>query len=412
MTIELSKCRICAGTKFEDLFDLGEQPLANALLYPPLPGQLNISEPKYPLVLVKCKACGHTQLKHTVTPEEMFSQYCFHTASSPRMVEHFSQILLYNAPYNGMMVEIGSNDGSVLQAAKKKIVFNTGIKFLGIDPSKNLCEEARNRGVDVHCDFFGKKCAEEVVKEHGQAQFILCANVLGHVPDLNDFVEGLKVLLAPHGRIIIEVPHVLELYNNLAFDTIYHEHASYFSIKNLVEILNIHGLFVECIDKQLVHGGTIRCYVRTSGANATSVVLDIFNENIESLDWTVFEKKVNKLRYDLQQFLEGVQEHDLCIVGYGAAAKAAVLLNYCQVDTGLLQYVADCTKDKQGKLMPGTHQKILSPEEMYQKAQTCPLDYVLVLPWNHAQEIVNKEASKYPGTKWITPNLEEIVPTK
>ncbi len=405
MSIELSKCRICESSNITDLFDLGEQPLANALVYPVLPGQLNVSEPKYPLVLVQCEDCKHIQLKHTVTPEEMFVDYHFHTASSPRMVRHFASIINKFLPKDGLVVEIGSNDGSVLEEVTNN-VGTSDVRLLGIDPSRNLCDEAFTRKVATHCAFFSKETAQGVVGLYGKAKLVLCANVLGHVPDLNDFVAGLKLLLADDGLLIIEVPHVLELYDRLAFDTIYHEHVSYFSIKCLTELMNKHGLYVTCVEKQEVHGGTIRCHIRSHGGNGWSVIPDILREDIVNLDWHYFEVQVGLLKYKLRSALANMMLEGKQVVGYGAAAKAAVLLNYCNITTDLLQYVVDCTWDKQGKLMPGTHQKVIAPEKLWDilQQQAGP-EVMLILAWNHAEEIVRKEQNKYPNTTFITPDL-------
>ncbi len=394
MSIEITQCRLCGNEKFEQLVDLGEQPLANGLV------KEKVNQPCYPLVVVECTCCGHVQLKHTIEPTELFLEYAFHTASSSSMVQHFSKLIQDHLPESGLVVEIGSNDGAVLETIKQ----NNIIK-LGIDPSINLCEEAARRGVNTYNDFFGTSIIPSVVNSYGRAKLIVCCNVLGHVHDLTDFVRAIKLLLAPGGTVVIEVPYVYDLHSKCAFDTIYVEHISYFSISSVVQLFNRHGMGVQSIEPQKVHGGTNR-YVITHDNNSNQVKWEVEKESHVKLNWTSFNEALQQLRHNLVARLNEYKEKGLKVVGYGAAAKAAVMLNYCGIGTDLLPMIVDCTEYKQGLLMPGTFQLVVHPKNMLEYNP----DVILILAWNHAAEIVNKEHDLVSAGKiFITPDLVQVL---
>ncbi len=414
MTQEIMECRICSSRELEDVFDLGEQPLANGLLASPGIGE------KYPLVLTKCiGGCGHVQLKHTVEPTAMFEDYHFHTASSERMVNHFCQLLLDNTPKSGgVVVEIGSNDGAVLQRYKQKLFDGVLDNYLdpewdfavwGIDPSENLCNEAANsRNVDVWCDFFNENTAKEFVSAVGQASLIMCCNVLGHVHDLNSFVQGLALLLADDGKIVIEVPDVYQMVEHLAFDTIYHEHISYFSATSMARLFNQNCLYIQEITPQDVHGGTLRYTITKRVGNSNSVYDRINTEYLMPINWETFKTKVATQKAQLQFHLTQCKKEGRKVAGYGAAAKTTVRLNYFEIDNNLLPVVADCTKDKQGLFIPGTFQLVISPEELQLPANFPHI--VVIFAWNHAKEIVKKEHTLVEkGVIFVTPDFLPVL---
>lgn len=386
-------CRCCRSKNLNEVFRLGDQPFANAFLRSE---QLSELELKAPLIIMECSDCSMAQLSHIVDPTVLYREYSFVTGSSQWMTSHFAELLRTNirdfVPRGGLVVEIGSNDGSALLSIKRE-----GIRCIGVDPATNLAAIANDRGVTTLCDFFSEKLATAITTGVGQADLIVACNVLGHIDDLDDFCLGVKKLLAANGRLVVEVPYVRWLVSNNECDTIYHEHLSYFSVGAFVHLFHRFGLQIEKVESQAVHGGTIRVTAKHGTENASSVQPWIVEEK---LDWTRFRTHCETMRLQLLAWLIREKKEGHVIWGYGAPAKGTVLLNYCGIESDLIPVVVDSTPSKQGKFVPGTHQPILNPEEVLKQMPSA----CLVLAWNHYQEIERKESAyKQAGGKLRTP---------
>lgn len=400
---ERRTCRACLGLDLETVLSLGEQPPANAYLKP---DELSRPEAKYPLDVRLCKNCGMVQLAHVVPPELLFRSYLFFTSSSRHMADHFSQLMTNCAnefvPPGGLIVEIGSNDGTALSAIQRR-----DVRLLGIDPARNISVMAAARGVPTIAEFFTETLASEVRRVSGAAHLIVACNVLGHIDDLDDVCRGIKTMLAPDGAFVFEVPYLGDLVAKLEYDTIYHEHLSYFATKPLVTLLNRYGLRLERIERFEVHGGTIRCVAR-HGEGMSWGVADWLNDDVElgmgdPLTWETHARQVAANRRALLARLLELKASGKCVIGYGAPAKGTVLLNYCGITTDLLPVVIDSTPAKQGLHVPGTHQPILAPSEL----ERLTPDIILLLAWNHAPEIVAREQALIArGGRFLTPRLE------
>lgn len=373
-------CRCCAGTSLTEVFSLGEQPYANAFL---TAEQLTQPEPTAPLVLMECQDCGQVQLQHVVDGRELYRNYSFQTSSSEFMTRHFAALMAGNVaryvPRGGFVVEVGSNDGTALDS-----ITRPDVRRLGIDPADNLAEIAEQRGVPTLCRFFGEDVAREVVEQHGPADLLVACNVLGHCDDLDDFCRGVNALLSPTGALIVEVPDVRHLIERTEFDTIYHEHLSYFSAHALVTLFGRHALSVERIEPQGVHGGSIRLTVRRG--SGTALCRD--SAGRAARDWSAFNARSLDLRTRLIHWLTEQRDLGRVVWGYGAPAKATVLLNYAGITNDLLPVIVDSTPTKQGRFVPGTHQPILAPDRL----RVGKPDAAIIFPWNHATEIRSKES--------------------
>lgn len=382
MNITRTDCRCCRGTSLTDVFDLGEQPLANAFLSPE---QINEPEPRYPVVLCECADCGMIQLKHVVDASSMFTDYAFMTGSSQGMASHFAELMRENiawhVPAGGLVVEIGSNDGTALAS-----IPNDGrCRRLGIDPAKNLSAKAHLRNVPYIAEFFTATLAERVVESHGQANLIVACNVLGHIDDLDDVVRGVKTLLAPDGAFVIEAPNADWLISKTEYDTIYHEHLSYFGVRSLATLFARHEMRLMRVESHDVHGGSVRLTVRHGVGHSDKVAPWFVGEAIQR-DWAGFRQRCEESRENLVGRLTRARDEGRSVIGYGAPAKATVRLNYCGIGTDLLPLVVDSTPGKQGRLIPGTHQPIRDPSVI---SELMP-DDVLILAWNHKVEIQSK----------------------
>lgn len=375
---ERTDCRCCRGEHLAQAFSLGEQPFANAYLRS---DQLNDVETKAPLVVMECRDCGHVQLQHVVRPEDLYCDYAFVTSSSQVMTRHFSDLMntgveKYVKP-GGLVVEIGSNDGTALKSITAK-----GVRRLGVDPAENLSRVAIANGVNTLPKLFSEAVASEIVRDHGQADLIVACNVLGHIDDLDDFCRGVKSLLSEDGALIVEVPDVNQLVDRTEFDTIYHEHLSYFGGRQIETLMHRNGLRVEQTTAQNVHGGSIRLTIR----HGTQDHL-YYHTRRPARDWAAFRGRCEATRESLVGWLRFHKEIGSSVLGYCAAAKATVFLNYCNITPDLLPGVIDSTPAKQGRFIPGTHQPILPPEELLKQMPAA----VWILAPNHFDEIVERE---------------------
>jgi 2-polyprenyl-3-methyl-5-hydroxy-6-metoxy-1,4-benzoquinol methylase len=377
-------------------------PLSNAFLRAE---QLDRMEPFYPLTAYVCGECFLVQLPAVETPENIFSDYAYFSSYSDTWLEHARQYCeamtqRFGITTTSRVVELASNDGYLLQNFAR-----AGVPVLGVEPAANVAEAARAKGIETVVRFFGTETARDLVASHGKADLLIGNNVLAHVPDLNDFVAGMKILLADTGVITMEFPHLLQLVAENQFDTIYHEHFSYFSLLTVRRVFAAHGLDIFDAEQLPTHGGSIRIYARHLGsAEATPplslerVERELGFDRLET--YATFAEQVRETKRVLLAFLIDLRWKDQRIVGYGAPAKGNTLLNYCGVRTDLLDYTVDRSPHKQGLFLPGTHIPIYGPEKI---AETRP-DYVLILPWNLRDEVAQQMAHiREWGGKFVVP---------
>jgi len=380
-------CRFCGARLELTVVDLGMSPLCESFLRP---DQIRQMEPFFPLHVFACEQCYLVQLESFVPPDEIFTEYAYFSAYSTAWVEHARQYVemiverLRLGP-DALVVELASNDGYLLQH-----FVGTGVPILGIDPAANVAEAAEQRGVPTLVAFFGRETAQRLVDEGKRASLIVGNNVLAQVPDLNDFVAGAKILLRADGTATFEFPHLLRLVEGLQYDTIYHEHFSYFSFSALARILEAHGLEPYDVEELWTHGGSLRVYAQHAHGPheiAPAVPRMLAREKDEGLlspkRYARFAEDVKESKRALLELLIRLRREGKQIVGYGAPGKGNTLLNYCGIRTDLLDYTVDRNPYKHGLYTPGTHIPIFDPERI---AQTKP-DYVLVLPWNLIDEI-------------------------
>ena len=350
----------------------------------------------YPLHVWLCTECMLVQLEEYVSPDEIFSNYAYFSSYSDSWVEHARQYAENMTQRLGLgadslVVEIASNDGYLLQNFVK-----ARIPCLGIEPAANVAEVAVGKGVPTKVAFFGRETARAIIREHGQPNLLLGNNVLAHVPDINDFVAGMKELLHPSGTVTMEFPHLQRLMERNQFDTIYHEHFSYLSLLAVDGIFRHHGLTLFDVEELPTHGGSIRIYARHSERDLPPVaesVARLKHAEVEAglarVDsYARFKENVHAIKRDILEFLIDAKRQGKHVVGYGAPGKGNTLLNYCGIRTDFIDYTVDRSPHKQGRYTPGTRIPILSPEAI---AETRP-DFVFILPWNLENEIVNQLA--------------------
>jgi hypothetical protein len=387
-------CRFCGAALHHTFVDLGASPLCESFLRA---DQLNDMEAFYPLHAFVCERCFLVQLQEYVRPEAIFSEYAYFSSYSETWLEHARQytdlvVQRFGLGSRSFVVEIASNDGYLLRNFVAR-----GIPALGIEPAANVAQIAIQQGVRTRVDFFGKALAEQIAAEEGRADLIAGNNVLAQVPDLNDFVAGMGVLLEPDGVITIEFPHLLCLMRENQFDTIYHEHFSYFSFLSAEAIFAAHDLELFDVEELPTHGGSLRVYARhrrnESQPVSDGVVAlrrretDAGLSRIES--YGEFTQQVELTKRNLLAFLIDARNRGKSVVGYGAPGKGNTLLNYCGIRTDFLDYTVDKNPYKHGKFTPGTHIPIFAPAKIF---ETRP-DYVLILPWNFKDEIIRQMAA-------------------
>lgn len=402
--MDLIKCRFCGSPLYYSFVNLGTSPLANSYLKKQ---DLQQMEPFYPLEAYVCKECYLVQLAELQKPEQLFTNYAYFSSYSNSWLKHARAYVNHMVERFGFnstsqVIEIGSNDGYLLQYFKEK-----GIPVLGIEPARNVAEIARAAGIPTVVQFFGVQSAMELVNKGIQADLLLGNNVLAHVPDLNGFVKGIKILLKPRGIITMEFPHLLELMTGNQFDTIYHEHFSYFSLITVEKVFARHGLALFDVEKLKTHGGSIRIYAHhVEKCEAASVRVQELKEkelqaglnNLQS--YAAFEQRVRETKWKLLQFLITAKQEGKSIVGYGAPAKGNTLLNFCGIRTDIIDYTVDISPHKQGCYLPGTRIPIYSPDRV---KKTKP-DYLLILPWNLKDEIIDQMSYvRQWGCKFVVP---------
>ena len=402
---ERTNCRACLKSDLVEILNLGEQPPANAFV---APADLAKPEPRYPLSLRLCESCGMVQLGHIVPPELLFRSYMFFTSSSKWMSDHFGKLMTDSAaefvPPGGLIVEIGSNDGTALSAIQRR-----DVRLLGIDPARNISVMAASRGIPTIAEFFTEPLAAEVERVAGQAHLIVACNVLGHINDLDDVCAGVRKLLHPQGAFVIEVPYLASFLERNEYDTIYHEHLSYFAVRPLATLMNRHGLHVDRVEFFPVHGGTIRVTVKHGVWTSDETLKWLKREEAASLAqrsaYAAMVELTARNKTELPARLSALKRSGKKVLGFGAPAKGTVRLNYCGIGTDLLAEVIDSTPAKQGMHVPGTHQFIRPSSALNEIAP----DYLLLLAWNHAPEILARESEfRARGGKFLTPWLEEL----
>lgn len=386
-------CRGCGVLLRHTFIDLGAQPLANSYL---AREALDRMEPFFPLHVRVCESCFLVQLPEVESAESIFGDYAYFSSFSDTWLRHAEEYVermvdRLGLDFQSLVVEIASNDGYLL-----KYMVDRGIPSLGVEPAANVARVAEERGVPTLVAFFGRETARRLVAEGRAADLLVANNVLAHVPDLDDFVGGLSIALKPGGTITLEFPHVLRLIAERQFDTIYHEHFSYLSLLALESVFASHGLRVVDVERLATHGGSLRLYLRrgAESAHEAPAVAELRDEEVAArLDrletYTGFAAEVAEVKRDLLDFLIRAKREGERVVGYGAPAKGNTLLNYCGVGPDLLEYTVDRNPRKQGRFLPGSHIPIHAPERILEDRP----DYVLILPWNIADEIVDQLAA-------------------
>ena len=395
-------CRLCGSAGLEMVLSLGETPLANLLL---AEEELDLPEDYYPLNLVFCPACSLVQIRETVAPEKLFREYLYFSSFSDTTLQNAAEIAQrmisgQSLDQNSLVAEVASNDGYLLQNFQQK-----GIPVLGIEPAENIARVARVNGIPTRSDFFGKTLAQALVKEGLRADLIFANNVLAHVPDLNGFIQGLKIFLKEGGRAVIEVPYVREMVDKGEFDTIYHEHLCYFSVTALDRLFRKNGMQLLEVERISMHGGSLRLFAAHAGLPHGSSVERILKEESEiGVDrltyYQDFAGRVERLKKELCELLEGLKREKYRIAAYGAAAKGTTLLNYFKIGSEMLDFVVDRSTYKQGLYMPGSRIPICDPGKLLEERP----DYVVLLAWNFAAEILEQQSAyRAAGGKFIIP---------
>jgi hypothetical protein len=399
-----SRCRFCTAVLTQVFCDLGMAPLSNSFLDA---GQ-EAAEKVYPLRAYVCGACFLVQLEEFESPESIFSEYAYFSSYSDTWLSHarayaYAMREQYSLGRGSMVVEVASNDGYLL-----RYFLEQSIPVLGIEPAANVARAAEQLGIPTLVRFFGTRLANELRGAGTRADLLIGNNVLAHVPDLNDFVAGLAVLLADEGVITMEFPHLLRLMRENQFDTIYHEHFSYFSLLTAEKVFARHGLVIFDVDEIPTHGGSLRIHACLAGSArarpGARVEAVRAAEHAAGLDrmggYSGFPGQVQETRRKLLELLTGARRAGKRIAGYGAPAKGNTLLNYCGIGTEIVEYTVDRSPHKQGKLLPGSHIPILPPERI---AETRP-DYVLILPWNIKEEVMAQLSHiRQWGGKFVIP---------
>ena len=385
-------CRFCGAALTESVVDLGRSPPANAYL---TAEELGNPEPTFPLHAYVCGSCFLVQLQDFQSPDELFGDYAYFSSYSDTWMKHVERycddmIRRFDLRPEHRVIEVASNDGYLLQFFSER-----GIPVMGVEPAGNVAHEAMAKGIPTVVRFFGVDTAKGLVAQGHQADLLIGNNVLAHVPNLNDFVGGLEIALRPTGVLTLEFPHLLRLLAETQFDTIYHEHFSYFSLMAVKRIFEHHRLKLFDVEELPTHGGSLRVFVchdadpRPVGPAVEAVLAAERSAGLDRLEtYRSFGAAVRTTRRMLRDFLTGARLAGRTVVGYGAPAKGNTLLNYCGVGTDLVAYTVDRSPHKQGKFLPGTHIPIYHPEHI---RATKP-DFVLILPWNLRREIMDQMA--------------------
>lgn len=405
MLAEAYQCRFCGEPLRHTFVDLGLSPLCETYI---AVAQLGESERLYPLHSFVCDKCYLVQLPEHVTATEIFQEYAYFSSYSESWLTHAKNYVTsissrLNLGKNSLVIELASNDGYLLQYFKA-----AEIPVLGVEPAKNVAQAAIKKGIACVTEFFGQDLARRLVGEGRKADLLLGNNVLAHVPDINDFVAGMKILLAESGVITMEFPHLVRLVDENQFDTIYHEHFSYLSFTTVERIFAAHGLELFDVDELPTHGGSLRIYARHRGDSCPPCSSSVKALKAREEDWGIcrleryraFTNKVEATKRNILSFLIEARERGKTVVGYGAPGKGNTLLNYCGIRRDFIDYTVDLNPYKQGKYTPGTRLPIYAPEQI---RKTRP-DFLFILPWNLREEIMaQNEYIREWGGKFVVP---------
>lgn len=399
----IGRCLGC-GSKLPDAFlDLGEMPLANSYIEA---GDKDKEEPFYKLAVAYCPRCHLVQITHVVAPEDLFSNYLYFSSFSDVFLKHAEAMAQgltekFALDSNSLVLEIGSNDGYLLEFFREK-----GIPVLGIEPAKNIAVVANEKGIPTIDVFFGPDSVDKIIREKGQPNIIIGNNVLAHVPLINDFLLSVNECLKPTGSAVFEFPYLKDLLEHTEFDTIYHEHVFYYSLSAINMLAQRAGLELYDVTRQDIHGGSLRVFLQNEkqydiSSNVKQMLSDEEEYGITSKSlYDSFAKKVGGLKAELTQLLKDLKKNGKTIAAYGAAAKGNTLLNYIGIDKNMIDFVVDRSPYKQGLLLPGTRIPVLHPDELLKRMP----DYTLVLIWNFAEEIMKQQAEyRRRGGRFIIP---------
>ncbi len=413
MSSSKKQCRFCKAPLTRSFADLGMSPLANSYIKPE---SLHAMEPFFPLHAFVCESCLLVQLEEfdSAGADDIFSDYSYFSSYSESWLKHAktyteSMMSRFDIDDSWQVMEIASNDGYLLQYFKEQ-----GVPVLGIEPAANVAKVAQDKGISTVVKFFGVETAQFLVNEGKKADLLLGNNVLAHVPDLNDFVAGQKLLLNQGGILTMEFPHLLRLIQENQFDTIYHEHFSYFSLLTVMKVFAAHGMTLFDVEEISTHGGSLRIYARHDDDNSKPIESRV--EALKSKEMAAglaemdvydnYAEKVKETKRKLLEFLIHAKREGKTVVGYGAAAKGNTLLNFCGIRNDFLDYVVDLSPHKQAQYLPGTHVPIFAPDKI---KETKP-DYVLILPWNLRDEIMQQmDYIREWGGKFVVPIPEARV---
>lgn len=398
--IHKTNCRICGYSDFIKILDLGEMPPANSFLKKE---DLGKPERKFPLVVYFCKNCKLLQLLDVVNPEILFRYYDYLTSASKPLAEHFIQMARdladrFVKSKDNLVIEIGGNDAILLESIKDRC------QVLNIEPARNVAELSRQKGVETIDEFFSEDLAEKILKEYGSAKVVVANNVIAHIDNIKDVFRGVKTLIGDEGVFVFEVHWVGNLIGDGGFDQIYHEHLCYFSLLALENLVSQFGLKIFDVELRAIHGASIRVYVGKNQKIAESIRELLDKEKKIGLDkaetFLRFFERVKKVREELKVLLFRLKKEGKKIIGYGAPAKGNTLLNYCQINKDILDFIVDTTPFKQGLYTPGTHIPVVSS----QRISEAEPNYILLLAWNYTDAILEKEKElRKSGVKFIIP---------
>lgn len=399
-----SSCRICKYSKLIPVISLGLSPLANSFL---TKNQLKKKELFFSLGTVFCPNCSLLQLSHVVNPNALFKQYLYVSSTSLTFIQHFQEFAKtvakkFGLRKNDLVVDIGSNDGILLKPFKQ-----LGMRVLGVDPAENVAPIAKAKGIDTIISYFDDKVAKNIVKKNGRAKIITGTNVFAHVNDLDELISAVKILLDQRGVFIIEVPYLVDFLEKNLFDTIYHEHLSYFAVKPLITLFQRFDMKIVNVERVSSHGGSIRVFIKNSVPNLriSNSVYKLLSlekrmqlENIKT--YAKFADKIKKNKVSLVKMLKKLKKDHMTIIGFGAPAKGNTLLNFFSINTNYLDYIIDDNPLKQGLFTPGGHIPVVSEE----KLNETNVDYMLILAWNFEKPIMDRfQEFHKKGGKFILP---------